>query len=526
MCTLALVRGKPMSRSHGAKFLVFLGLLPAVLSCAGEEANVREAVVAGKFYPGDADALKKQVDALLAEGAKKAQVEGKPIALVAPHAGYDYSGRCAGAAYAAVKGKDYKRVVVLGFSHRGAVYQNASVLKVDAYRTPLGDVPLDGAACETLLKSDQFGSYPAADRAEHSLEVQLPFLQRALGSFKLVPIVLGHLADDDYAAMAATLRKVIDQDTLVVASSDFTHYGRNFDFTPFESKVRESIEKLDKGAIDLILQRDGPGFTKYLSKTGATICGRCPIRVLLHLLPEKAKGQLVSYYASGDEANDYRHSVSYAGIVFTAQGQWGPPPAEKDAPKPAAEAIDAKISEAGQKKLLDIARNTLVAVTEGKDLPELKLDDAELQGRNGVFVTLNKKGELRGCIGNFSPKTPLYQTVAAQTQQSALKDPRFPAVRAIEVGDIDIEISVLMPEKALKDPLAWELGKHGIIVRRGWQQATYLPQVAEHFKTKEEMLSACCRKAGMLSNTWRDAETTVLTYTAQVFGEKKPEKAK
>ncbi|HUT37249.1 MAG TPA: AmmeMemoRadiSam system protein B [Planctomycetota bacterium] len=514
-----------MARSNVVKVLALLALVPTAISCGGEELSAREPVVAGAFYPAEADVLTKQVDAFLAAGAAKAKVEGKPIALVVPHAGYTYSGRCAGVAYATVKGKAYKRVIVLAVNHRGMPFQGGSILKVDAYRTPLGSVPVDRAACDTLLGTEQFGTFPSAHRMEHSLEVQLPFLQRALGSFQLVPIVLGGMADDDYAAMAALLRKVIDQDTLVVASSDFTHYGRNFGFAPFESKVRDGIEKLDKGAIDLILQRDGPGFTKYVSKTGATICGRCPVRVLLGLLPEKAKGQLVNYYMSGDDNNDYRHSVSYAGIVFTAEGQWGEAPAAKEPPEKAAEAADANISEAGQKKLLDIARKTLVAVTDGKNVPEVKLDDAELQGRNGVFVTLNKKGELRGCIGNFRPLTPLYKTVATQTRQSALEDRRFPAVRPIEVNDIDIEISVLMPEKPIKDPLAWEFGKHGIIVRRGWQQATFLPQVAAHFKTKEEMLSACCRKAGMLSNTWRDAQTTVLVYRAQVFGEKPKEKA-
>ncbi|HPD15100.1 MAG TPA: AmmeMemoRadiSam system protein B [Planctomycetota bacterium] len=508
--------------SAAAILLLCLAMLVVGESTAAEEAPVREPAVAGQFYPAEASALKKQVAAFLEAGAGKAKVEGKPIALIAPHAGYDYSGRCAGVAYATVKGQPYKRVIVLAVNHRGMPFRGGSILSVDAYRTPLGNVPVDKAACATLRESELFGEHPSAQRMEHSLEVHLPFLQEALGTFQLVPIVLGDLADDDYAAMATLLRKVMDQDTLVVASSDFTHYGRNFGFAPFEDKVRENIEKLDKGAIDLILRRDGPGFAKYLARTGATICGRCPIRVLLQLLPDRATGQLVSYYASGDEANDYRHSVSYGAIVFTAPGQWGEPPAAKPTVGP----LDVQISEAGQKKLLEIARKALEAVTAGKDLPETKLDDAELQGRNGVFVTLNKDGQLRGCIGNFRPETPLYETVAVQTQQSALHDPRFQPVQPAEVKDIEIEISVLMPEKPIKDPLGWEFGKHGIIVRRGWQQATFLPQVAEHFKTKEEMLSACCRKAGMLSAMWRDPETSVLIYSAQVFGEKPAAKAK
>lgn len=518
------------AHSGAVVFLSTVSLLAIAVWLDAGEGSVRPPGVAGAFYTSDSDALRKQVDAYLAEGVKKANVEGKPIALVVPHAGYDYSGRCAGVAYAAVKGKGYKRVVVLAFSHRGMIPASGSILRVDAYRTPLGDVPLDRAACDTLLKSERFGSFPAADRFEHSLEVQLPFLQRALGTFQLVPILLGRLEEEDYAPTAAEIRKVVDQDTLLVASSDFTHYGERFDFAPFRTDVRQNIEKLDKGAIDFILKLDGPGFTGYLRRTGATICGRDPIRVLIHLLPKGAKGQLLDYYTSGDEAGDYRHSVSYAAIAFTAPAGAAtsspPKAAEEKPPEPAPETSGDRISPAGQKKLLEIARKTLISVAEGKGVPEFKLDDPELQSRNGVFVTLHKKGELRGCIGNFRPQTPLYQTVAIQTEHSALHDQRFPAVRPIEVEDIDIEISVLLPERPIKDPLDWELGKHGIIVRRGWQQATFLPQVAEHFKSKEEMLSACCRKAGMLSNMWRDPGTTVLIYEAQVFGEKPREKAK
>jgi hypothetical protein len=485
---------------------------------------VRKPVVAGAFYPKDAETLKKDVDRFLAEGAKKLKVEGKPIALIVPHAGYSFSGRCAGVVYAAVKDKAYRRVVVLAVNHRGMPFQGGSILRVDAYETPLGNVPVDRAACETLLKHTLFGTHPSAHRLEHSLEVQLPFLQRALPSFQLVPIVVGGLAEDDFAALAAELRKIIDDDTLVVVSSDFTHYGRDFDHVPFTVSIRENLERQDKGAVDFILKRDGVGFWKYLEKTGATICGRYPIRILLHLLPEKAVGQLVDYYTSGDDTGNYSHCVCYAGIVFT--GQWGKAAAAEAAAAEPAASGDADITEAGQKKLLEIARKTLVAVTAGNPIPEIKADDAELQSKNGVFVTLNKQGKLRGCIGNFRPETPLCRTVAVQARASALDDSRFASVKADEVKDIDIEISVLMPEKAVKDPLDWEFGKHGIIVRRGYRGATFLPQVAEHFKSKEEMLAACCQKAGLPAGIWRDSETAVLIYRAQVFGEKQPEKSK
>ena len=521
-----------MARLHAALGpLGLAGILVTACSC-GEAANrVRYPVVAGQFYTGDAGRLAEQVDHFLKVGAPKAKgLEGKAIALIAPHAGYAYSGRCAGVAYAAVKGKSFQRVIVLAVNHRGPRFRGGSILQVDAYKTPLGDVPLDKDACRLLLESELFASRPLVHRREHSLEVQLPFLQRAVGEFRLVPIVVGEGDEATFTAMAAELAKVTDDRTLVVGSCDFTHYGRGFGFAPFTSKVRENIEQLDKGAIAFAEKRDMAGWWGYIQRKRATICGRCTVAVLLAMLPEKATGKLLNYYTSGDATADYRHSVSYAAVVFTAPEGWGK--AGVDVPAAAAEpaaaepertedaSTDLGVSKDGQRKLLAVARKTLVEVTQGKPVPKLELGDKEVQGKFGVFVTLHKDGKLRGCIGNFRPDTPLYRTIAAQTRLSALKDRRFTPVQASEVKGIDIEISILLPEKKIGDPLGWELGKHGIIVRRGYRSATFLPQVAEHFTTKEEMLSACCRKAGLPTSIWRDPATAVYTYRAQVFGEK------
>jgi AmmeMemoRadiSam system protein B/AmmeMemoRadiSam system protein A len=493
--------------------LISLLILPAAACAEDTKARrIREPVVAGQFYPAAAKELAGVVDDYLSKGASKISVTGKPLALVSPHAGYTYSGACAGAVFAHVKGKDYKRVVVLAVNHRGQRYRGVSIPKVDAYRTPLGDVRVDAAACNRLLAARRFGTVPSAHSREHSLEVQLPFLQQALGTFRLVPIVVGALSREDMKEVADDIRKVLDNETLVVVSSDFTHYGRNYGYIPFRLDVRAKLEQLDKGAIEHILKRDNDGFWAYLDKTKATICGRYPISLLNELLPDSAKGVLVDYYTSGDEKKDYSLSVSYAGIVFTAPEHWGAPRAIEK-PK-------GGLSPAGQNKLLGLARETLVAITSGKDIPDVEMKESELQVKQGVFVTLKKRGQLRGCIGNFKPETPLYRTVAVQTHSSAFRDHRFPRVTSSEVDDIDIEVTVLLPYRVIRDPLDWQLGRHGIIVRRGMRQATFLPQVAEHFKTKEEMLSACCRKAGMPAMAWRDPGTTVLIYEAQVFGEK------
>jgi hypothetical protein len=492
-------------------------LLPAASGAAARD-KVRPPVVAGTFYPASAQELRAQVDGFLATGGEKVQPDARTIALIAPHAGYEYCGRCAGHAYAAVKGRSFRRVIILAVNHRGQNFRGASILPVTAYKTPLGIVPVDQDAVKQLRKSKLISVQPSAHRREHSLEVELPFLQRAIGDFSLVPIVIGYLREPDFAALAAILRQVVDDHTLVVSSTDFTHYGRRFGFAPFKKDVRANIETLDKGAAEHILKGNAQGFWDYLQSTRATICGRYPVRVLLHMLPADAQGRLVSYYCSGDRERNYSHSVSYAAIVFTAPRRWSGEPQALHLPEPPTPA-EGEISLDGQQALLRIARKTLLSVANAEGIPNVQENSAELQGKQGVFVTLKRFGRLRGCIGCYQSALPLYKTVARQTQMSALRDRRFKPVLPRELDEIEIEISVLTEDEPIEDPLDWEFGKHGIIVRRDGRQATYLPQVAEHFPDREAMLSACCRKAGLPANAWRDSETQVRVYSAQIFRE-------
>ncbi|NQT53842.1 AmmeMemoRadiSam system protein B [bacterium] len=501
-------------------------LLLALAACGDAASRVREPIAAGTFYESDPAKLRAQVDDFLAMGAENVERQQRVIALVAPHAGYVYSGRCAGHAYAAVKGQTYKRVVLLAVNHRGRNFRGASILDVDTYRTPLGDIPVDTAACKLLLKSSLIHTEPSAHRREHSLEVHLPFLQRAIGSFRLVPIVTGFLEEGDFPLLAATIRQVVDNDTLVVESTDFTHYGRAFGFTPFRKDVRDNIEKLDKGAIDLILSRDAAGFWDYVQGRAIkpTICGRHPLRVLIHMLPDDAEGKLVCYYCSGDAERNYTHSVSYASIVFAAPKRWSgawsaPTTVSTRKTKSGGPSLEA------QQRLLEIARQTLVSVVNARGVPGVKEDSPELQGKNGVFVTLKRLGKLRGCIGCFESSKPLYQTVARETRASALEDLRFKPVMPKELREIEIEVSVLSASRPIANPLDWEFGTHGIIVKRGPFHATFLPQVADHFKSKEQMLAACCRKAGLTDDAWKDPKTQVKIYDAFVFNETDVRKA-
>ncbi|HUV38122.1 MAG TPA: AmmeMemoRadiSam system protein B, partial [Planctomycetota bacterium] len=292
-------------------------------ACAWAEGAVRQSVGLGDrggWFPADPDTLRATVDRCLAD-AGDVKVEGKVLVVIAPHAGYAYSASTAGCAFKPVQGRAYKRVIVLAPSHR-AGFSGASIADVDAYATPLGTVPLDKTSCLKLLAADGFRSHPTAHREEHSLQAELPFLQRTLADWKLVPVLMGPWQDErSIAKIADALRPLLTDDTLLVVSSDFTHYGEGdpFRYAPFKTDLKDNIRKLDVGAIDRICDNDYAGFRAYLAKTRVTICGREPISVVLKLFEGKksVRGKLVRYANSGDATGDYRHAVSYAAIVIS-----------------------------------------------------------------------------------------------------------------------------------------------------------------------------------------------------------------
>ncbi|MBI5367457.1 MAG: AmmeMemoRadiSam system protein B [Planctomycetes bacterium] len=305
---------------------------PAPASGHARDRAVRPPAFAGSWYPGRADALAAAVDEYLALGeAPGAGTDSpaRPFGLVVPHAGYRYSGRTAGRAFAALRAPAHapapaapRRVLLLGPSHRGW-FRGLAVSRHSAYATPLGEVPLDAAAADALLAAAPArlaSVQPAAEAAEHSLEIELPFLQRVLGAFALLPVMVGELAPDEYPAAAELLRPLLDDRTVVVASSDFTHYGEDFGYVPFRSDIRHNLEGLDAGAIAPILDADPGAFLAYQQRTGITVCGYRPIALLLHLASPGARGRRLDYATSGDASGDFEHCVTYAAIRLDACG--------------------------------------------------------------------------------------------------------------------------------------------------------------------------------------------------------------
>jgi len=473
--------------------------------------KVRPAAKAGSWYERNPESLRKTLKGYF-QAAKTDGRKGRVRALISPHAGYSYSGPTAAIGYKALKGSKYKRVIVLAPSHY-AHFSGGSIADVTHYETPLGRIPLDRKACDALLKIEHFTTVPSAHTSEHSLELQLPFLQMMLkDGFELIPIVISSVGDSEFKKLANALTPYWDDDTLVVASSDFTHFGASFGYTPFKEDLPKNLGKLDMGAVDQIVALDFQGFNRYVKKTGATICGRNPIALLVCMANEKKmKADLLHYTTSGAMTGDYATSVSYASICFTGQ-----------------EGADDKDDEEGltkeeQETLLKLARRTVQHLLKtGKrieDLSEFKITDY-MKKHLGAFVTLKKQGRLRGCIGYLVGVKPLYETVIDNAISAASKDPRFPPVKLSEEAGLHIEISVLSPVVLVKDLNEINVGRDGLIITRGYSRGTLLPQVpVEYGWTRKEFLEHTCNKAGLPIDAYKDKKTKIERYAAQVFSE-------
>ena len=481
----------------------------------GEGQNVREPAVAGRFYPDSKTELTKKINSYL-DKALIESLPGKPVAIISPHAGYQYSGAVAAYGFKAIKDYKYKRVIILAPSHYSR-YRGASILDVDAYKTPLGLVNLNSGICNNLVNNPPFiGTFKNAHKREHSLEVQLPFLQTVLGDdFELIPVLISRLNSEEVDFIADKLRPLIDEDTLIVVSSDFTHYGHGYDYVPFKKDVEANIRKLDHGAIERILALDLDGFFRYKGATGITACGFMPISVMMKILPSNVQGKVLNYDTSGNILDDFNTSVSYASIVFT-----------RDIEPPDIIGDSNGLNSDEKLTLLEVARKTLESsVKEGKR-PDLNSGEytlsQTLKNKRGVFVTLNKNGNLRGCIGHIQPREQLFDAVIDNTINSSMNDGRFNPVSEDELPDIEIDISVLSPIKKISGAEKFITGKHGIIICLGGMRAVFLPQVAtEQGWDREETLAQLCNKAGLPSYAWKDEEMEFFVFTAEVFHENK-----
>jgi len=471
--------------------------------------NVRQASVAGGFYPADPKALSAMIDDMLAH-ASPPPINNPILAVVAPHAGYQFSGPVAAYTYAALKGHKFSRVVVIAPSHYEA-FDFTSVYEGDAYATPLGAVQVDKAFAKQLvgvsssIKFSSRGHTPTREGAEHALEVQLPWLQRVLGDFQLVPIVMGDQSYESSRALGVALAKLIQgSDTLIVASSDLSHYH-----------AYDEAVKIDHKTLNALQAWDYLSMSRNFEARIWEACGGAPIVAAMIAAERMGANQalVLKYANSGDITGDHSRVVGYSADVFL-KTQGGT-------------TVEPQFSLTGHEKneLLALARKSVeFAVREKKAYEPTASASEVLNEERGAFVTLRKSGELRGCIGYTSPAKPLYMTVRDTATLAALRDPRFQPVSASELPQIDYEVSVLSPLRRVLEPRQIKVGQHGLLMKNGAYEGLLLPQVPiEERWDRQRFLEETCVKASMRSGCWKDENTDIFMFTAVVFDEKRPQ---
>ncbi len=487
-----------------------------VRAAGGGEQKVRPAAVAGAFYPADPTELSRMIDDMLAKATPPA-VDGEILAAVAPHAGYPYSGPVAAWTYAALKGHKYSRIVVIAPSHY-VPFDFSSVYDGDAYTTPLGQVPVDKEFAQRLAKmsptiqlSDK-GHQATKDAPEHSVEVELPWLQKVFGNFELVPIVMGDTSYEASRALGVALAKLLrdDHSTLVLASSDLSHYHPYDEAETIDHKTLHALEAYDYYSMSRNFQWRGQGQPGIWEA-----CGGAPI-VAAMIYAERLganKAEVLKYANSGDITGDKSRVVGYSADLFvkSTHGADAAPPFS--------------LTGAEKAELLSVARKSVeYMIQKNEPYAPVASSSETLNREYGAFVTLTEGGSLRGCIGYTSPVKPLYQTVRDTATLAALRDPRFPPVTASELPQLEYEISVLSPLRRVTDIERIQVGRDGLIMKNGDYEGLLLPQVPVEQKwDRETFLNQTCRKAGMDPNCWKDENTDIFSFTAVVFNEKKTE---
>jgi len=454
--------------------------------------TVRPPAIAGTFYPAEPDALAGFVDKCLA-GARDDGLN--PKALIAPHAGVIYSGPVAGSAYRAIarRADEITRVVLLGPPHRVAV-PKFCVPAATAFRTPLGDIPIDADGIATALTVPGVEQSDAPHAEEHSLEAHLPFLQRVLGDFTLVPVIVGGPSPAEIDALLAALWG--GPETLIVVSSDLSHYHAYDEANRLDEGFRRLVETLNLEQI-----------------ADEQACGRYPVKGLLNRARAlDLRVTTLDVRNSGDTAgHDHRDRVvGYGSWAFEYAGA-------------------AHLPEADRAKLIDAARRSIAnglrtgrpaKVQHGTFSPPLETFRA-------TFVTLNQDGRLRGCIGSILPHRTLIEDVAVNAHKAAFGDPRFPQLTEAELGSLDLSVSILSHARPIAfgseaeavDALRPDID--GVILQADGpdgqsRRGLFLPQVWESVPKSEDFLRHLKAKAGLPQDFW-NSTVRLWPYTTETF---------
>ncbi len=484
---------------------------------------VRQPAVAGQFYPADAKTLTAMVDSLLSQAEVQA-LPGRLVGIQVPHAGYPFSGPTAAHAFKLFKGMDSVTVVMFGTSHH-AMIDHAAVYARGSWHTPLGNVPIDEGLAKAIIAQDKFlADMPEAHAQEHSIEVEVPFLQRVLRNFKIVPIMLLQPTYEQCERVGkAVATAARGKRVLLLASSDLYH-GYSY----------EDANHVDSTTVGLMAKFDPKKFHDAYEREEAQACGGNGITAMM--IAARKLGADTAMVLAQTNSNDVvgekgGYVVGYSAVAFTGKNPQTVPIEPGGAGKQSVKSSGTTDTPAGdtasdlteqeKKSLLGIARNTLDTYIKTGKTPAAKPLTPRLAEKRGAFVTLTERGELRGCIGYVEAVKPLYQAVSDMAVAASTEDPRFPPVEARELDAIDIEITVLSPLRPLPSPDSVVVGKHGLVIRKGFRSGLLLPQVpVEQGWNREQFLCNTCLKAGLPPNSYKDKDAQLFCFTGQVFNEK------
>jgi uncharacterized protein, PH0010 family len=500
-----------------AIFILCIVIFASIYSCA---ADVKEPDLAGSWYSASKSQLEAELKSYL-DAANPEVIDEPVLAIIVPHAGYVYSGPVAAYGYKAIEGKGIKTVIVLGFSHRKYL-DGISIYGGTSWKTPLGEIAVDTELAQKMISANpRFKFQKELFDDENSVEMQIPFIQMALGKMgqspsgtvpifpKIVPIAFGGQNYSDAQALAQVLAGIVKDrsDILLVASTDLSH------FHPYEK-----ANSIDDHTIKLIDKINAKELFEEAKMGVSELCGLMPVAATLMVAEMTGcdKIKTLKYANSGDTTSDKSRVVGYvSAVVYKNSSQLSVVSSQKKKEE------SRMLNDSQRKRLLSIARESITSYVRDGKRKEFAEKDPLLNEPLGAFVTLHEAGDLRGCIGNMVGQGPLYKTIASMAIESATGDPRFNRLSPAEIEKIKIEISVLSPLKKVNSADEIEIPGHGVIVKSGFNSGVYLPQVAiETGWSKEEFLSSlCAQKAGLKPDAWKDPATELYTFTAEVFGE-------
>ena len=470
-------------------FVLVMGIL-LILSVSVWPQGIRKSLLAGTWYNGDPEQLSRHIDSLLQNVEMHSLPKGEISAIIVPHAGYVYSGQVAAYAYKLIQSKGFDTAVILSPSHRYG-FEGCSIYLTGGYETPLGTAGVDDTLAKQISRATGFAYIPRAHREEHAVEIQVPFIQKVLPQAKIVPIVMGYTRKNTILTLACGLKKALaGKNILIIASTDLSHFLPKKDAQITDQKTIAQIKGFE---IDALIKKCERGEN--------IMCGGGPVITTLLYAQNKATVEILKYADSSEVTRDEESVVGYVAAALVADS----PPKEF------------QLTQEEKKELLQLAHSTIELYVQENKIPEYQTENAKFIEKKGAFVTLKKQGQLRGCIGFIEPLLPLYQCIMQTAVYAACRDTRFIPVSQDELGELEVEISVLSPLRKISNPKLVTIGKHGLVIAKDGKKGLLLPQVpVENHWDQQTFLERTCIKAGLPKDAWKTG-ADIFVFEAIIF---------